>query len=508
MRAKRRGPSLGSPPAPAGARASTATKPTRSRNCPLWRLLAGLVFFICITMLVVEGLLLPHTTLFALPSATAAPLPVATGGEVLHSASHRTAIASVADVAANNVRPAELNRVSSPPNISVVMPCYGQVAFLEEGLRSVITQKYAPAEIIVVDDGSEDRCGQVAQRLLDGPLAPARRHGVRTLQAWWGWSAADLRRFRDEVVVTPNRGVAHARNTGIRRARGDWICCIDADDTISDSYFLTAMSHVAVAPSTNLVYANQQFFGESKFQWHPPELRADLALVNGPLPLMTLWKRSLWEATPHGFDEALPKGHEDWSFWLQLMRLALHPYKIEDFLVQYRYKANSKKRNRERNNPEVPRLMRTLFPDLYPIRKLLVDHAELLKPQGFSEAVRMDVSVSQHLHGHRAVTHLWRGLILQAKADFVAALSAYNTSRALAEPYDWQGAFRMWRLLHDMGDTSGEADAVAAELRHKWGDAQFAWYSPDVHGPHLNFASAAPGADMTLGDDAPRSRTS
>ena len=37
-------------------------------------------------------------------------------------------------------------------------------------------------------------------------------------------------------------------------------------------------------------------------------------------------------------------------------------------------------RNRELNNPEVPRLLRTLFADLYPVRKLLLDHHELLKP--------------------------------------------------------------------------------------------------------------------------------
>ena len=125
------------------------------------------------------------------------------------------------------------------------------------------------------------------------------------------------------MLLTPNRGVAHARNTGIRRARGDWICCIDADDTISDTYFLLAMSHVANVPPTNLVYANQQFFGESRWQWNVPDLRADSALVNGPLPLMTLFRKSLWKATPHGFDEALPKGHEDWAFWLQLIRLPL-----------------------------------------------------------------------------------------------------------------------------------------------------------------------------------------
>ena len=59
-----------------------------------------------------------------------------------------------------------------------------------------------------------------------------------------------------------------------------------------------------------------------------------MALVNGPLPLMTLFRRALWQATPHGFDEALPKGHEDWAFWLQLTRLALRPHKLEGFLTQ------------------------------------------------------------------------------------------------------------------------------------------------------------------------------
>ena len=135
-------------------------------------------------------------------------------------------------------------------------------------------------------------------------------------------------------------------------------------------------------------------------------------------------------------------------------------------------------RNRQRANPEVPRLMRTLFPDLYPVRKLLADHAELLKPSGFSEAVRMDVSVSQHLHPHRSVTHLWRGLVLQAKNDPHAAIEAYNASRRLSLPYDWQASFRLWRLLSELGD----ADAAARErarLVALWGELQFSWYSPD-----------------------------
>ena len=426
-----------------------------------------------------------------LPAAEAAAIPPT--NHFVHEAA-----AAISALASGGGSVAPPHDTKAPPNISVIMPCYGQVAYLEEGLRSVLTQQYPAAEILIVDDGSEDHCGQAATRLLDGTLAQLRRGNIRTLQQWWGWGPDDLRRFKDEVIVTPNRGVAHARNTGIRRARGDWIMCMDADDTVSDTYFMIAMTHVATSPQTNLVYANQQFFGESRWQWHVPELRADYALVNGPLPLMTLFRRSLWMATPHGFDEALPKGHEDWCLWLQFMRLALHPYKIEQFVVQYRFKKNSKMRNREKFNPEVPRLMRGLFPDLYPVRKLLVDHHELLKPNGFSEAVRMDVSVSQHLHPHRAACHLWRGMILQAKRDFVAAVAAYNTSKRKAEPFDWQGSFRLWRLLKDMGDVEN-AEKERQHLLRLWGEAQFAWYSTDVGGNPLHFETAAPNAVMTVG---------
>ena len=295
-----------------------------------------LVIGICIAfcaMLSFEVFMLPGLSSTSLLPAADAAAPAASGQAL------KTAVAALAVFGVNGVDADGAGgppRSLAPPNITVIMPCFGQVAYLEEGLRSILSQQYPAAEIIVVDDGSEDRCGEAAKRLLDGPLAALRRQNIRTLQSWWGWGDADLSRFRDEIVRTPNRGVAHARNTGIRRARGDWICCMDADDTVSATYFLQAMSHVAKEPGTNLVYANQQFFGESKWQWHVPELRADFALVNGPLPLMTLWRKALWHATPHGFDEALPRGHEDWAFWLQLMRLSLHPHHIEDFQVQYR----------------------------------------------------------------------------------------------------------------------------------------------------------------------------
>ena len=129
------------------------------------------------------------------------------------------------------------------------------------------------------------------------------------------------------------------------------------------------------------------------------------------------------------------------------------------------------------------------------MRKLLIDHHELLKPAGepsqkpgITEAVVMDVSVSQHLHPTRPEPHLWSGMILQAKGDLAGAAAAYNASAALAAPYDWQGSYRLWRALLLLGDGAAAAREEAA-LRRRWGDAQMRWYSTDAYGGVLPAAS-------------------
>ncbi len=362
------------------------------------------------------------------------------------------------------------------PNISVVVPCFGHSDFLKEALASLIAQHYPPVELLVVDDGSKDNCGQLATTILSTTLAQERKRQIERLVSWFHFSQTDLERFSDEVLLTANRGVAHARNTGIKRARGDWVVCLDGDDRVADSYFYKAMAHVALAPETNLVYADQQFFGESKWVWKVPELRVDDAIVRGPLPVMTMWRKELWESTPHGFDEVLPKGHEDWSYWLQLTRLQLRPHHIKELLTEYRYKAVSKMRNRERQNPEVPLLMRSLFPDLYPVRKLLLDHDVLLRPRGFSESVVMDVSEKMHLYPQRSEPPLWAGMILEAKGALAEAAAMYNRSKALAEAYDWQGRFRLLRVLEALG-RAGEAARERELLTQMWGPAKMRWYA-------------------------------
>ena len=91
--------------------------------------------------------------------------------------------------------------------ISVIMPVYNVEKYLDKTLESVKNQTYSDFEVIMVNDGSTDKSGQICDK----------------------WVQADPR-FR--VVHTENRGVSAARNTALSMVKGDYIFCVDSDDII------------------------------------------------------------------------------------------------------------------------------------------------------------------------------------------------------------------------------------------------------------------------------------
>ena len=97
------------------------------------------------------------------------------------------------------------------PLISVIIPVYNVENYVEKCLDSVRRQSYSNLEIIVVDDGATDRSGEICERI----------------------SKED---DRIKVFHKQNGGLSSARNYGIKKARGEWVCFVDSDDYIRRNF--------------------------------------------------------------------------------------------------------------------------------------------------------------------------------------------------------------------------------------------------------------------------------
>lgn len=103
--------------------------------------------------------------------------------------------------------------------ISVVVPVYNAELFIEECVNSILNQTYSFFELIIVNDGSKDSSPEIIQRL----------------------SALDSRIL---VVSQANQGVSAARNAGIQKASGDYICFVDADDIVMPDYLSNMINQI------------------------------------------------------------------------------------------------------------------------------------------------------------------------------------------------------------------------------------------------------------------------
>ncbi len=187
------------------------------------------------------------------------------------------------------------------PRISVVTPSFNQSDFLEATLKSVIDQRYADLEYVVIDGGSTDHSVSIIE-------------SYEAMLAYW--------------VSEPDQGHAHALNKGFSRTTGDLMCWINSSDLYYPwtfqivaeiftqfpgvEWIMGAISMVDVRGRPRVVAAQR---GTNVYDVLAGRYRYCVQQES------VFWRRSLWERSGGYLDQRLTYA-ADLDLWLRFFRLA------------------------------------------------------------------------------------------------------------------------------------------------------------------------------------------
>lgn len=193
---------------------------------------------------------------------------------------------------------------------SIVIPVYKTKEYLDHCVRSVMAQTCEDFEIILVDDGSPDCCGEMCD----------------------AWAARDP---RIQVVHQENGGLSAARNTGIRHASGDYVMFLDSDDWWADEQVLAQIARHLERTDADVLSFNyrKSYNGTLEPLYFPAELpHSEAAETMAQMMRLDRWvngacnkaiRRRLLTENELYFRTGITSEDIDWT-----LRLALHGEKF------------------------------------------------------------------------------------------------------------------------------------------------------------------------------------
>jgi glycosyltransferase involved in cell wall biosynthesis len=212
------------------------------------------------------------------------------------------------------------------PLVSVIMPVYNGADYIGHAIESVLTQDYRNFELIVIDDGSTDTTGQVVRSYNDQRIKYFRQDGS---------------------------GVSSARNAGIRRAAGQYIMPLDADDMMAPAFITKHVREFEEHPDADLVYCDVLLIDENdnplgvlkmpEYQDRRHLIR-DLFRAGHPIvPFRLGIRRSVFEKIGF-YDETLVVG-EDYDMMRRFVKAGLKCHHLGEALHLRRMQPSSLTRN-------------------------------------------------------------------------------------------------------------------------------------------------------------------
>lgn len=213
------------------------------------------------------------------------------------------------------------------PKISIVMPVYNVEKYVAEAVESVLAQTMSDFELLIIDDGGEDRSIDICSEFQDS---------------------------RIRIISQSNRGLAGARNTGINHARADFIAFLDSDDRWLPEKLMLHLVHLKASTDVDISLCPSRMIdaeGRPLRQVQKPKLKnisaADVfcrnPIGNGSVPVIrsvALDKIAFLHPADSErvcyFDESFRQS-EDIELWMRLVLLGNCKFEgIAPALTEYR----------------------------------------------------------------------------------------------------------------------------------------------------------------------------
>ncbi len=270
------------------------------------------------------------------------------------------------------------------PEVLVVIPCYGQAHLLPQAVRSVAAQTWPNVRCVIVDDGSPDDTAAVARDLI-----------------------AQLPQARIELLRQQNRGLAAARNAGIRAARSPFVLPLDADDVLLPDAVAAMVAVLQGGAGFSVVTPLGRTFGDVDLPlvtlpMTPRRLRSGNCLV-----YCSMFTRAAFERAG-GYDETMRQGYEDWDFWLRLLAGGARFAHLPRDLFRYRKHGRSMLTDADRKAPLLRARIAQNHPTLFPAWRRRLAARLLAAPDRPAWWVRLGVMATLVLDGRLRLLRAFR----------------------------------------------------------------------------------------------------
>lgn len=198
--------------------------------------------------------------------------------------------------------------------VSVIMPVYNCVAYIEDAVSCVLNQTFTDFELLIIDDASTDGTTTILKKFTD---------------------------TRIKLILKPvNQGVSSAVNDGFRLAKGKYIARMDGDDVIVKERLEKQVDILDNNPNIYICGSLVQYFGNSNsvvsFKETHEEIITELLLYCSICMGASMFRRK--ELSSYFFDENKKSG-EDYDFWTKVAWLG-EIYNIQEVLLLYRMHDN------------------------------------------------------------------------------------------------------------------------------------------------------------------------